>query len=277
MVDNYRWTLDQMISIANLVYIDKTSDGKTEDDTFGITGNQWVPFCAFITSSGIYFVGLDEKGNYYLSVYNELNQEKCTAVIDKLYDLTRADCSWFWYRTDSTPNIPMTSGRTLMCIQSSFGLVNNLGYDIDFGVLPYPMFDENQRDVGYRSLEWGGLLVIPNYLENTVMTGETLEMMSFFSDNVTITFYEKLLGKQVADAPEDKRMLDIIWDSVCSDFGLNYSHMSSSLDNIIYMVPNLTHLNTTQDVASYIKANEKACNKALASFFLKIKKLQNGN
>ena len=35
MVDNYRWTLDQMISIANLAYIDATSDGKSRDDTFG--------------------------------------------------------------------------------------------------------------------------------------------------------------------------------------------------------------------------------------------------
>jgi hypothetical protein len=135
------------------------------------------------------------------------------------------------------------------------------------------MFDEAQKDVGYRSLDWGGLLVIPNYLEDKVMTGETLEMMAFFSDNVTLTFYEKLLGKQVADAPEDKRMLDVIWDSVCSDFGLTYSHMSGSFDSILYMIPNLTYANTTNDIASYVRSNEKGCNKALQSFFKKIDKL----
>ena len=100
-------------------------------------------------------------------------------------------------------------------------------------------------------------------------------MKGNFSDDVTITFYEKLLGKQVADAPEDKKMLDIIWDSVCSDFGLNYSHMSESFDSILYMVPNLTHMNTTSDVASYVRTNEKGCNKALTSFFKKVEMLNN--
>ena len=273
MVENYHWTLDQMISVAKMVYVDQTADGKTDDDIFGITGHQWVPFCTFIKSSGLNFVDTNEKGEYYLSVYDEMSKEKCTTVIEKLYDLTREDCSWFWFRTEGTPEVTITSGRTLMYIQGSFGLADNLGYDIDFGVLPYPMFDENQKDVGYRSLEWGGMLVIPNYLTDMQMTGETLEMLAFFSDDVTITFYEKLLGKQVADAPEDKKMLDIIWDSVCSDFGLNYSHMSSAFDQILYMVPNLTHMNTTKDVASYIKENEKACNKALTSFFKKVEML----
>jgi hypothetical protein len=273
MVDNYRWTLDQMISIAELVYVDQTSNGKTDDDIFGITGHQWVPFCAFIQSSGIDIVDINEKGEYYLSVYNDLNKEKCTTLVEKLHELTKSNCSWFWYRTEGTPNVTLISGRTLMYIQSSFGLADNLGYDIDFGVLPYPMFDEAQKDVGYRSLDWGGLLVIPNYLEDKVMTGETLEMMAFFSDNVTLTFYEKLLGKQVADAPEDKRMLDVIWDSVCSDFGLTYSHMSGSFDSILYMIPNLTYANTTNDIASYVRSNEKGCNKALQSFFKKIDKL----
>ena len=273
MVENYHWTLDQMISIASMVYVDYTADGKTEDDIFGITGHQWVPFCTFIKSSGLNFVDTNEKGDYYLSVYDNMSKEKCTALIEKLYDLTRADCSWFWFRTEDTPKVDITSGRTLMYIQGSFGLADNLGHDIDFGVLPYPMFDENQKDVGYRSLEWGGMLVIPNYLADVQMTGETLEMLAFFSDDVTITFYEKLLGKQVADAPEDKKMLDIIWDSVCSDFGLNYSHMSSSFDQILYMVPNLTHMNTTKDVASYIKENEKVCNKALTAFFKKVEML----
>ena len=99
-------------------------------------------------------------------------------------------------------------------------------------------------------------------------------MMSFYSDDVTVTFYEKLLGKQVADAPEDKIMLDIIWDSVCSDFGLNYSHMSETLDRVIYMVPNLTHANTTESLASYVQSVEKGCDKALSAFFKKLQILK---
>jgi hypothetical protein len=195
-------------------------------------------------------------------------------MISKIADLSKSDSSWFWYRTEGTEQVAITSDRTLMYMQSTFALTDNLDYDIDFGVLPFPMYNEEQKDVGYRSLEWGGLLVIPNYLEDATMVGETLEMMSFYSDDVTVTFYEKLLGKQVADAPEDKMMLDIIWDSVCSDFGLNYSHMSDSLDRVIYMVPNLTHVNTTENLASYVQSVEKGCDKALNAFFKKLQILK---
>ncbi|MBQ8409824.1 MAG: hypothetical protein IJY39_13270 [Clostridia bacterium] len=275
LVKNYRWTLAQMISLADMVYVDQTADGKTADDTFGITGNQWVPFCGFLQACDINFVELNEQGEYELSVYNEMNQEKCATLIESLAELTKSNSSWFWYKNEGTEQVPITSGRTLMYMQSTFGLSDNLDYDVDFGVLPFPMFDENQKNVGYRSLEWGGLLVIPNYLEDINMVGETMEMMAFYSDDVTVTFYEKLLGKQVADAPEDKEMLDIIWDSVCSDFGLNYSHMSECFDRIVYMVPNLTHANTEYSLASYVQQQEKGCSKALTGFFKKLELLKN--
>ena len=274
MVQNYHWTLDQMIALAELVYVDRTADGKTVDDTFGITGNQWVPFCGMLKACDINFVELNDQGNYELSVYNDKNKEKCADMISKIADLSKSDSAWFWYRTEGTEQVTITSDRTLMYLQSTFSLTDNLDYDVDFGVLPFPMYNEDQKEVGYRSLEWGGLLVIPNYLEDATMVGETLEMMSFYSDDVTVTFYEKLLGKQVADAPEDKIMLDIIWDSVCSDFGLNYSHMSETLDRVIYMVPNLTHANTTESLASYVQSVEKGCDKALSAFFKKLQILK---
>jgi hypothetical protein len=53
MVDNYTWTLDRMISLANMVYVDTTADGKTKDDTFGIIGLHDIAFCGFLHASNI--------------------------------------------------------------------------------------------------------------------------------------------------------------------------------------------------------------------------------
>ena len=52
-----------------------------------------------------------------------------------------------------------------------------MDYDISFGVLPYPMWDEKQKDVGYRSLQWGGYLCIPSYTRNLNMIGDTIERL----------------------------------------------------------------------------------------------------
>lgn len=267
MVSNYHWTIDKMLSLASLISTDSTSNGKTEDDIFGITGKQWVPFINFLQASNVNLVSMDLEGNYKVSVYNDDNMEKTTALVEKLYELSKSDNAWFKYREESTPMISLTSNRTLMYLAGTTELPSFVNYDVEFGVLPYPMYDENQKSVGYRSLDWGGWICIPSVMKNKQMTGETLELLAFYSDDVTVTYYEKLLGKHVADVPDDRKMLDIIWDSVCSDIGLTYSHIHSTLDNNLYMLPTLTYADTTQNIASYVSSYEKTANKQLRRFF----------
>lgn len=266
-VKNYRWTIDKMISLANLVYTDTTSNGKTDDDTFGITGIQWVPFINLIQASNMKLVDLNDHGDYVVSIYTDETKDRTATLVDKLLNLSKSDCAWFKYREESTTVINITSNQTLMSLESIVSLPTYLDYDVDFGVLPYPMFDEDQKDVGYRSLDWGGWICVPSYVDDIQMVADTLEVLSFYSDDVRITFYEKVLGKQVADAPEDRAMLDMIWDSVCSDIGLTYSHIGDALDNNLYMLPTVTHANATEQLASFVKGYETSANKLLKKFF----------
>lgn len=262
-VRNYRWTLDKMISLANLVYIDATANGKTEDDTFGITGHQWIPFIGFLHSSDIPLVAQDDTGAYKVAVYNETYQEKTTALVDKLHNLAKSDSAWFRFRIEETPMISLTSGRTLMSISGTAGLVGFLDYDIDFGVLPFPLYDENQKEVGYRSFNYDGFITFPSYMRNENMSVETVEILSFFSAPVQNAYYEKQLGKQAADTPDDREMLQLVWDGICTDFGLAFSYISSSLDTNLYMLPTLTNANTTANIASHVKSYEGSANKAI--------------
>ena len=271
MVKNYRWTIDKMISLASLAYIDTTADGKTQDDTFGITGIQWVPFINLLEASNIPLVDTNERGDYVVSVYNDMNRAKTTELVEKLSALSKSDYAWFKYREEATPVIKITSGKTLLSLDAIVELPQYLDFDVDFGIVPYPMFDEAQKDVGYRSLDWGGWLCIPTYVEDIEMVADTLEVLSFYSEDVTITFYEKLLGKQVADAPDDRLMLDMVWDSICSDIGLTYSHIGGSLDNNLYMLPTVTHANATDELASFVTSYQTTANKILKKFFGAIK------
>ena len=264
MVDNYRWTLDKMISIANLAYIDTTNDGKTSDDQFGISGYHWVPFCGFLHSSNINLVEMDNQGNYVVSVYNDVNREKTANLIATIEALAESNASWFWHN-DTWDKVNLTGGKTLMNLSATTGLSGYVDYDISFGVLPYPMYDEAQKDVGYRSLQWGGYLCIPSYTRDIQMVGETVEMLAFFSEPVRITYFEKLLGKQVADSPDDKRMLDIVWDSICSDFGQTY-YNEVDRTKLLYMVPTLTKTSATESISSFMAAVDKMANKQFKKF-----------
>lgn len=264
MVINYHWTVDKMISMANLAYIDKTGDGKSKDDTFGIASSRWVPFSGLLQASNINQVEQNESGKYVSAPYLEKNRERTTILVEKLKALVASDAGWFW--NDRSGNeISFSSGNILLNLASTYNLTSLIEKDIVFGVVPYPMFDEAQKDVGYRSLQWGGYICVPTYLgNNEVMVGETLEMLSFFSDDVIEVFYQKLLGKQVAESPQDKQMLDIIWDSVCSDFGQTFCEEAPG--NTLHLLAHLTAENATQNLASYMAERERTINNAYTKF-----------
>ncbi|MBQ8407787.1 MAG: hypothetical protein IJY39_02870 [Clostridia bacterium] len=261
LVTSYRWTLDRMIDISKLVYIDNAGDGKTIDDTFGIMGEQNVPFIGFLNACNVNLIEMNEKGEYAVSAYNDVNKAKTTAIVEKLKELAGSDYAWFWPWA-STEKISFQDGTSLLTLLSTNSLPDLLNYDINFGVLPYPMFDESQKDIGYRSLQWGGYTCVPSYVRDLTMVGDTLEMLSFYSEDVNTAFYEKLLGKQVAESPLDKQMLEIIWDSICTDFAQTYFSAFSG-SQILYMVPELTKADTTKALSSYMASTEKSVNKIL--------------
>lgn len=271
-VRNYRWTIDKMIYLANLVYVDSTADGKTVDDTFGLVGKQWIPFIIFGSSSNIKYVDVNESGEYEVSVFNEINKSKMSTLVEKLSSLAMSDSSWLWDNSQTTPETYLYHGKALMELRHTHNVIEYLNYDLNFGLLPYPMFDEAQKDIGYISLNWDGYICLPSYIRNQTMTAETVELLSHYSDNVRLTYYEKLLGKQVADVPDDKQMLDIIWDGIVSDFGLTYMSIDTSLNNIFYMIPMLTLPHSTYELASFVQTNERAANKKITKF---VKGIQN--
>ena len=271
MVRDYEWTIDEMIKLANLVYIDKTSDGKTEDDTFGIAGRQWNESPGFLHASNIQMIEADESGEYKVALMNEKNSAKTTALVEKLLALSKSDCAWFDYQTTSIDTVPMSSGRTLMHVGDTYRIESLLEYDISFGVLPYPMYDTAQKDVGYRHLQWGGYICVPSFLNNIQMVGETLEVMSYYSSDVETAYYEKLLGKQVADAPDDSQMLAIVWDTVCTEFAQSYCEALSGT-SLLYLMAQVTHANTTMNIASTVKGIERSTNTALSKYMKKVEK-----
>lgn len=269
MVEDYEWTLDEMLSLAQLVSIDKTGNGKTDDDVYGLTGQQWVPWINFFHASNINLVEQNESGKYEISFMSATNQEKTNTLVKKLKDFAASEFAYLEYPAGGTiasPKVPLTSGRALMQLTSTYSLEGFLKYDLNFGVVPYPMFDTNQKNVGYRSLQWGGYLCIPSYVSNELMVGETLEILSFYSDDVMITFYEKMLGKQVADVPEDAKMLDeYIWETVTTDFGQTYG---DDAGGVLYFLPTVTRdtADGGKEMMSYYNSFYKNTNTSIDKF-----------
>lgn len=260
-VRNMTWTLDKLIEMASTVSSDN-GDGKwDEKDIYGISGWGWVPLISFVTSSDMKIVDRDESDYFKLAYEN--NSEKMISLIDKIMGMYQADYSYFWKSTGGT-ELKFADGNTLFQLIDSTALTSYRDEDIRFGVLPYPTWDENQTE--YKSLNWNGIFGVPGSIKNHEMVGDVLELMGYYTADVKVAYYEKLLGSKLAEAPDDAEMLDLIWNSQVSDVGLISCNCSTQMDAIVYMIPKMCE-SGRNNFSSYMKGNGRGAQKALDKVF----------
>ena len=265
LVDNGEWTLDKMAQVAALI----DEDGDADTKKYGLALHAWVPLISFMAASEIKIVEKDADGELFVTT-NQGKNEKFIALHEKLYDLCNANYTYCWAPVGnrfSTTTMSLAEGRTLMTITSTFGLVSLKGEDLKFGVLPYPMYEAKQKS-GYQSLNWNGVLACASSIKNVAMVADVMEMLAWYTAPVKTSFYETLLGSKVANAPEDARMLDIIWGSVTSDIGLIFDSSSEFMDRLLYAIPQQVSLNNNREMASWLRSNSRKAENALLAMFV---------
>ncbi len=262
-VNNQEWTLDKFISYSSLVSRDNGDGQWDEQDIYGFAGFAWVPLISFQLSCDIPIVKKNEEGELYISPMED-DADKIVALDEMLYDFVNADYTYTNNPFDPNPELSITSGRAMFSLMNNYGLVTTKEEKIPVGVLPYPKWDKDQAD--YKTLNWNGVLGIPTTVKNMEMVGDAVEMLAFFSEDVTTAFYETLLGAKVAEAPQDVEMLDIIWRTQVSDIGLVFSSVDPAMDRILYAIPHHISANAAA-YATYYKQNKRAAQKALDNMF----------
>ena len=276
LVKDYEWTWEKIIEISSIVEHDRTGDGKSLDDTFGFSGNGWEYCTSIIQACEIQILKMDESGKWKLSINDEVNYPKTQHMVELLSEWFKSNSVYLAFKDrnwNSEPYVEITSGRTLMSFGGTQYIEQWLDYNLDFGVLPYPMYDTNQK--AYHSLQHSGLLALPIYMTDPLMSAECMEMYSFYSEPVRITFYEKMLGKQVSDAPEDAEMLDIIWDSLCLDIAETFCQIESPYVPMLYAFSLTTDpdpsTGSETNLASLIAQRETIVNKGIANLMESLK------
>ncbi|MBR3879365.1 MAG: extracellular solute-binding protein [Clostridia bacterium] len=272
MVREGDWTLNTLMELSKLVAIDVTGNGKSDDDYFGFTAAPFIKFNGFLTSCDIPMVAQTESGAYEVALTRSEYFAKADSLVEFFRELGNANYTHFIYPAGGgEPSVPLSSGRTLISVLDTINMENLLNYDLEFGVLPYPLYDKNQYDpesdtYGYKMLQWGGYLAVLSYMKDPVLTGETLEMLAYYSENVKITYYEKVLGKRVADMPDDAAMFDIIWNSLSTDMGQTFYNLGGDETGVCYVLPQLMNPEATQNLSSFLKKKESAINLGFKKF-----------
>lgn len=246
IVNNKQWTLDKMIELASMSFSDTVPGTKDPKEVYGISGLMWVPAISFVHASGLNICEYNSaKNKYEFTFTNAAKTKKMEELVSKMKELYAAEYSYFWgpfeaASTDPSKQVTLKGNNTLFSLTGTYGLMDLVDNNVeDFGVLPYPMWDEAQGE--YRHLSWNGYIAIPHnvsIVSDDQMVGETLELLGYYSKPVTEAFYEKLLGAQISESPDDADMLKIVWNTQVSDYGMAYSsYGSKNMDTILYGLP----------------------------------------
>ena len=113
--------------------------------------------------------------------------------------------------------------------------------EIKLGVLPYPTEESGMTS---QNFDWAGYFCIPTSVEDQTLSGEVVELLSYYGETmIKREFYGVLLGNRAAEELQDQEMLELIFDNLVADPALAFLNMGhTDMAYIYYVVPRLINL-----------------------------------
>ena len=220
LVKSGKWTLDTFLSLCETAASDLNGDGEwTRDDQYGAL--IWDDSCmAVVNASGEKCAQVDESGKIVLS----LNTEKVVNTLDKFVPFGRNKQVAFQYQravyASDLVAVEMFSNNQALFFMQLMQIVPKLrDMEADFGIVPYPKYDEAQ-DKYYSRIEGCELFGVPKTNTNPEMAAVILEAMACESmNNVIPAYYDVALKVKFTRDNDSAEMLDLAFENRVFDYG----------------------------------------------------------
>ena len=265
MVRNGNWTLDEFFSLTSGLYADDGNGRRDNRDTYGFAAMWDANGSAFMQGCDIYVATRNESDTFELSLYND----RLIDMYDKLYTWSKNESTYLWsFGNRSNPSIAMDflDGNAYFT-HDKLGTVY-LEAEFAPGMLPMPKYDTNQDE--YSHVNWGNNVVIPGTVKNKDMVGQVLELMGYYSKTlVQEKYYDEVLQLRVSEAPDDRDMVELIYNTVVYDPGIAFCDGNSQLWNLVYLPCFAIH-NNDKSISAYYKANSRGAQRWLDNLFAKV-------
>ena len=263
VVKEGRWTYDYLYNLSNTVYMDLNGDGlKDEGDRLAISGDPYSAVVTYQYSFNNPLVSLDADGLPAIT----FNREKAYDIVTRLNALYHESMGGFtsgWGTGGST----WMAGNLLVytgLFQSAMGYRD---LEFDFGIIPYPKFDDTQdRYYTMSDGAHGGMMVpvtVPNPEDISIIV-EALNAETY--KQVVPAYYETSLKTKAARDIESAEMFDLLMDSRVFDFGYMYN---DALGGLAFVIQNLVSANSSNTESSYagiIKTAEKKFGRVIEDY-----------
>jgi hypothetical protein len=271
LVKNGKWTLEKLLELSRLISEDIDGDGKMDkNDRYGLLYyRDSMP--AFLVGTGEYIARKDENDLPYMSFNSEKVYNALEAIYDVIYDETVA---FHTMRAFGDSGFIIEGGKMFQNSQALFMYIRMTeieplrGMETDFGILPFPKYDENQKDyISLVNAFIGSGLCVPTSADPDV-SGAVLETMAYESKYTLLpAYYEAMLKNKVSRDSESEEMLNIIFSNITYDLGGIFAF--GGIDSEL-MYHTMTFKRT---MASFYEKNESKAQKDIDKLIDKISAL----
>lgn len=227
LVRSGKWTYDTMGTEVKKVTED--IDGNhlyNENDKYGLlTWNDAI--LSVVNSGGSRVCRVDEYGDLELT----LHTDRTLSVMEKYADFAFTNCCLNYQSVTTTVSAwdPMRTkifdeNRALYYMSTFNAIPMHRDKETDFGILPYPKYDETQETYGNLVSSFHmQFFCVPALVEDEERTGTLTEYLAYTSLKImTPAYYDKtLIGTLIRD-DESAEMLDLIFATRVFDIGLYY-------------------------------------------------------
>ncbi len=269
MVDNKTWTIDNFRGLAETVDsdLDHDNDGSHVNDPDDIYGIYiWDDIMmGIVNASGLKCCTIDDNGNIQLTLYSEKFVDAFNKFTSYAYnkDVT---CAYQRNGYDIDYGIvAFRDGRALFFMDNLGTATEYREMEDDFGILPLPLYDENQDRYYNSAASWAlSLYSIPKNSfneEELARTGYITQALAYESlYTLTPAYYSQTLQSKVSRDENSARMLDLIFSTRTYDFGW-YFEIGSYNEAIMNQLRSYS-----SDVTSMYNKTERLAKKVLEKY-----------
>lgn len=254
LVNNGTWTFEAMYEMEKRVCKDLNGNGKMEydQDIMGIAVNEYTGYCMMYTT-GILIVDKDSDDIPEYVLDNQRTIDAISLSYLAIGDTLIAANMNTVNTKDSVENgvVCFGGGHALFMAECLQRVPRLRRCDVEFGILPFPKYNESQERYYSHMNEVGGVIAIPTTCRNLDATGIVLEAMAAYStQTLTPAYYDIMLISMNVRDDESEPMLEMIMNNRIYDLGYVYD---SSLSGYVNRIAN-KFMDGKTDVAS-VKPN----------------------
>lgn len=233
LVDSGKWTIDKLMEMSAVASQDVNNDGKFGlDDQLGFVVHDKNHPRGFLASTGINMFTKNDDGNWEFTLGSERDADVIESLNKLLY---QAEGMYHYKGSNSNASELVNYNKITSKFVSDQILIMTAEFDdavsqlrdmkSPYGVLPYPKYDETQKDYGSSARSTHNSFAMPLTCSDPDMAGAVYEALSSSNySSVVPAYFETALKIKYSSDDDSARMYDIIRAGMTLDFGYIFNN-----------------------------------------------------